>query len=444
MPSSSSSAGPTLISETSSAVSQVSRTASDAQMENIRFPSRSRRSSLDYLSVSKIIITFAIAFFGVLVYKYCNLRPRLDIENKLTVCGGSTTHHHQTSNDCCINSDMVEPFLKIFHQAVADLEDHSANVKCFTNDTYVGMTLSELEETHLANAGGGGDGEQVVEQENVIKDSLNYMVNVLKNNPQYGILVEAAASDDDDEKTTIRLQYLYPQVGWFCWFHITFYALMAYAKIAMIGSTVLLGLTGVFYLIYKLYKWRCEAILREQQDVFELVEQVLSLLMKHHQHQTLVQDRTRSRNSSITRPGVAVNHVRDQLIPPQDRKRKHKVWNKVISYIRESESRVREDIQVIYGEEHKVWQWIPDVQWSPLSHPGPNPYVAPLHMVQTSLNTTCTTSSLPKMPLQSTPKSIIMSSSTSSTPLASPSSRWQGSATRNIGVPCVAPTSCLK
>ena len=149
-------------------MSQVSRTASDAQMENIRFPSRNRRSSLDYLSVSKIIITFAIAFFGVLVYKYCNLRPRLDIENKLTVCGNA---QDETIYYNCINSDMVEPFLKIFHQAVTDLEDHSANVKCFTNDTYVGMTLSELEETLVAG------GEVVEEEESVvIKNSLNYMV----------------------------------------------------------------------------------------------------------------------------------------------------------------------------------------------------------------------------------------------------------------------------
>ena len=131
-----------------------------------------------------------------------------------------------------LNSEMVEPFLRIFHKAVANLEDHSAHVKCFTNDTYVGMTLSELEETYRE--------VDVVEQENVIKDSLNYMMNVLKNNPQYGIhVVPAAASDDDDgidaEKTTssIRLQYLYPQVGWFCWFYITFYALMSYAKIRL-------------------------------------------------------------------------------------------------------------------------------------------------------------------------------------------------------------------
>jgi hypothetical protein len=45
-----------------------------------------------------------------------------------------------------------------------------------------------------------------------------------------------------------------------------------------------------------------------------------------------------------------------------------------VKYIRESESRVREDVQTIYGEEHLVWQWIPDIHWSPMTHTGPNPY----------------------------------------------------------------------
>ena len=35
---------------------------------------------------------------------------------------------------------------------------------------------------------------------------------------------------------------------------------------------------------------------------------------------------------------------------------------------------MREDVQTIYGEEHLVWQWIPDIHWSPMTHPGPNPY----------------------------------------------------------------------
>ena len=412
-----------------SAVSQVSsrsnNNSSDAQIENTnstssyRFPPTRRRTSLDYMSVSKIIVTFAITFFGFLLYKYCNLRPRLDIEHKLKICENDS---NVIIGDDCINDDMIQPFSNFFYQAVSHLEDHSANVKCLTNQTYSGMELSELEA--LLRENGNHD-------MNYIKEFLSNMVNIIEENPQYGILV---ARDSNQ----IKLQYLYPQVGWLCWLSVTFLSLMSYAKIAVICFIVVFCVAGIVYTVYKLYKWRCEAILREQQDVFELVEQVLSLLMKHHQHQTL-QDRSRRTSN---RPGVAVNHIRDQLIPPQDRKRKYKIWNKVVSYIRESESRVREDIQVIYGEENKVWQWIPDVQWSPLSHPGPNPYVAPLHMVHSQPSTpmsTSTTSSLSKIPLQSTPKSILSSSS-----LSSPASRWQGSATRNIGAPCVAPTSCLK
>jgi len=45
------------------------------------------------------------------------------------------------------------------------------------------------------------------------------------------------------------------------------------------------------------------------------------------------------RGINVARPYLAINHVRDQLIPPQDRKRKRKLWEKVEKYIRESESR---------------------------------------------------------------------------------------------------------
>jgi hypothetical protein len=53
------------------------------------------------------------------------------------------------------------------------------------------------------------------------------------------------------------------------------------------------------------------------------------------------------RGGVVARPYLAINHIRDQLIAPQDRKRKRKLWDKVVLYIRESESRVREEVQVI-------------------------------------------------------------------------------------------------
>ena len=49
---------------------------------------------------------------------------------------------------------------------------------------------------------------------------------------------------------------------------------------------------------------------------------------------------------------------------------------------------MREDVQTIYGEEHLVWQWIPDIHWSPMTHPGPNPYPysTPPHLQASSAN----------------------------------------------------------
>lgn len=55
---------------------------------------------------------------------------------------------------------------------------------------------------------------------------------------------------------------------------------------------------------------------------------------------------------------LAINHVRDELIPPKERLRKDAFWNKVVDYIGSHESRVREEIQHISGEEFKVWRWI--------------------------------------------------------------------------------------
>jgi membrane protein Man1 len=105
------------------------------------------------------------------------------------------------------------------------------------------------------------------------------------------------------------------------------------------------GLFIFGYLTYKLYVWQQERVLREKQDVFELVEQVLSLLVSQHQ--------AAIRGGVVARPYLAINHIRDQLIVPQDRKRKRKLWEKVVKYIRESESRVREEVQVTIYESCK-------------------------------------------------------------------------------------------
>lgn len=60
-----------------------------------------------------------------------------------------------------------------------------------------------------------------------------------------------------------------------------------------------------------------------------------------------------------------MNHVRDELVPTRDRLKKEAFWNSVVNYISNHESRVREEIQHISGEEFKVWRWLPSA--SPLA-----------------------------------------------------------------------------
>lgn len=62
---------------------------------------------------------------------------------------------------------------------------------------------------------------------------------------------------------------------------------------------------------------------------------------------------------------IAVNHIRDQLFSHRDKKQKEALWNKVVAEISTNESRVREEIQHISGEEFRVWRWLPSA--SPLA-----------------------------------------------------------------------------
>ncbi len=54
-----------------------------------------------------------------------------------------------------------------------------------------------------------------------------------------------------------------------------------------------------------------------------------------------------------------MNHIRDELFTPRERKQKEALWNKVVNEISTNESRVREEIQNLSGEEFKVWSWMP-------------------------------------------------------------------------------------
>ena len=408
----------------SSPISQVQQPSkySDAAMDNAaRMKKRTSSFRIEFVSVSKTIMILAALFFALLAFKYVNLKPRIDIESKLKLCPPSlqtSKEHHYHHQMDCVPNDQLPMVFKLFEELVYVLERHSATVQCQSNQTDIGLSLSdilsELKDKYYPEM-------DAIEQLPSIP-----MIAAIEANPQWGIDMQRLEQNDE-----VILSCPQPPLDWFCWMTLQLGLLVGWSKLFVLCFVTLAVVVGIAYLCYRLYRWRSETLLREQQDVFELVEQVLSLLMKHHHHFTVHENSGGANHRLIARASVPVNHIRDQLILPQDRKRKRHIWSKVVKYIHDSESRVREDVQVLYGEEHKVWQWIPEVSWNPISHPGPNPYVAPMHVIASTTTTPTTQSPMLKSPIS-----------------PSSSNKWQGSAfnsiNHNVAAPSVAPSCCLK
>ena len=103
---------------------------------------------------------------------------------------------------------------------------------------------------------------------------------------------------------------------------------------------VTIGLTGLFGLY--LYQWRREA---RRETILQLARDATSLVYQH------------SIKSGQT-SGIPIIHVRDRLIPLAEREAKDGLWNEAVEYISENESRLRQERQILCGEDFQVWRWV--------------------------------------------------------------------------------------
>ena len=405
--------------------------------------------------ISKLIITVVIVFFGMVVLKYSSLRPSADITHRLPLCGDASN-----TDLVCIDEGEQDRLSQLFKDIVAILDEHGIDYLCksdtsssvpadgqtVTRTLTRQVVLSQLADKHK-------EGTDFA----MLRDTFETLLKLLTNNPSWGIRV--VHTDGDNEKTEMSLDY--PSLDWTCWIKHRIYTGYTWAKAVAVYVLTGAMLVGVVYCTYKLFIWHKERKLQEHQEVFELVEQVLSLLVTQKQAE---HNRMSRGGGQHHRPiFVPINYIRDQLIPPQDRKRKKKIWDKVVRYVRDTESRVREDVTQVCGEEHRVWQWMPDIHWNPAAlSPGiPNPFVPlppppPLspHHFSSSTNPSPLKSTGRSMPLQHPPPHAASVTLGNPTPgsgcglAATSPPLWQGSAfsalNKNVASPAVAPTSCLK
>merc|ERR1712106_509045 len=91
---------------------------------------------------------------------------------------------------------------------------------------------------------------------------------------------------------------------------------------------VIFGVVASFLVLVGLFKanqWRQVRIKKKDEEVFQLVRQATNFLYQQHQ--------MAAREGKGGPSYLAINHIRDQLIPPQDRVGKAEVWAEVVEYI---------------------------------------------------------------------------------------------------------------
>jgi len=353
--------------------------------------------SRSYMMVSSLIMAVAAAFFLVLVIQYLSLKPpQTQTGARVPVCGGIDG---EIPHSTCVPSSELNQTVELYKSLVSLLPGSAGCV-----DKAESMLPREAVIELLASSNHM--------QKKELSDTLDNLLVLLRLNPGWGI----ALSEDQNE---IHIGLVRPS-SWMC---VTYeWGMQFFAQVRELAWNIAAVLMIALFLlmIWRLYWWRVARTSAQQEEVFGLVRQATNFLYQHHQ--------------MITREGkggptyLAINHIRDQLIPPQDRASKSRVWADVVAYIQNNESRVREDVQKIFGEDFQVWQWLPDMPWSPESSPSSSPHTP--SSTASSNNTSNSNSN--SWPHVSTTQGVV---------------GWQGCAFplgKHVAAPLAPPTSCLK
>ncbi|KAI5735388.1 hypothetical protein M8J77_017663 [Diaphorina citri] len=107
------------------------------------------------------------------------------------------------------------------------------------------------------------------------------------------------------------------------------------------GAILLVG-TLVVYKAIQFYLDRKE---KSKREIMKMVDDILHMIRNQAE-------------KCPDEPYLPIRHIKDQLIPLYERDRLNKVWLGVRKII-ENEARVRQEIQMVQGEDQDVWRWLP-------------------------------------------------------------------------------------
>uniref|UniRef100_A0A4X2MB22 Inner nuclear membrane protein Man1 n=1 Tax=Vombatus ursinus TaxID=29139 RepID=A0A4X2MB22_VOMUR len=177
------------------------------------------------------------------------------------------------------------------------------------------------------------------EYEDVFNMSLQW---ILENGKDVGIrCIGNGSSEDLTNITDVQfLQSTRPQMSFWCRFRRAF--------VTVTHRLLLLCVVmACVVLHYVKYHWTKEE--EETRQMYDMVIKIIDVLRSHNDA---------CQENKDLQPYMPIPHVRDSLIPPPDRKKMKKVWDRAVDFLAADESRVRTETQRIGGVDFLVWRWI--------------------------------------------------------------------------------------
>ncbi|KAF0308328.1 Inner nuclear membrane protein Man1 [Amphibalanus amphitrite] len=182
-------------------------------------------------------------------------------------------------------------------------------------------------------------------------DQLRDLAVLVAYNAALGLRAEPLADGDGDK----ALSATGVSTPWLC---------LAGAALAFIVKwAFLLAAAFLLFLVLRAaVLWRRRSQQQQQQQLYQMVENIMEVVRRH----------TFQAAGTADKPYVAVDHVRDELLTPADRSSRERMalWERACQFIRDRESRLREECVLVAGESHTVWRWLPGAAGAAASAAG--------------------------------------------------------------------------
>nr|XP_020641693.1 inner nuclear membrane protein Man1 [Pogona vitticeps] len=278
--------------------------------------------SAHYLSM--FLLTAACLFFLILGLTYLRMR------------GSGVAEHVGIDNKDQVpllemkgNETILMNSLYILHEKLAQIAgDHECG-----NSVNNGLSVQEAA-SYLKSLG--------PEYENILNDSLQWILN---SGEDVGIKCVGRSLDEESIANISDVKYLVstrPQMSFTCRFRRAFIIVTCRSVFLLLG-------VGMVWAVLRYMKYRWSKEEEQTRQMYDMVVKIIDVLRTHSEA---------CQENKDLQPYMPIPHVRDSLIPPEDRKKMKKVWNRAVDFLAANESRVRTETQRIGGADFLVWRWV--------------------------------------------------------------------------------------